>query len=44
MTYDKGVLALDGDVSDFTVLAEGLFEVVGAGAPAQAPDVDLRVL
>jgi len=44
MTYDEGVLALDGDVTDLAVLAEGLLEVVGAGAPAEAPDVDLRVL
>lgn len=43
-TYDEGVFALNGDVSDLSVLSESLVEIFGAGAPREATDVNLWVL
>lgn len=42
--YNESVLALDGDVADLSILAEGLLEVVSACATRNTTHVDLRVL
>lgn len=44
VTYNEGILALDGDVSNLAVLAESLLEILGASASAQASHVDLGIL
>lgn len=42
-TYNEGILALDRNVTDFAVFAEGLVEVFGACASAETAHVDLGV-
>ena len=42
-TYNEGILALDGDVSDLAVLAEDLIKVLSSCTSAEPAHVDLGV-
>jgi len=44
VTYNECVFALDGHISDLSILAEGLLEVLGACAPAETSHVNLGIL
>jgi len=43
-TYNKGVTLFYNNVSDFAVLAEGIFKIIFVSSARKSGDVDLRVL
>ncbi len=43
LTYNEGIFALYGDVSDLAIFAEGSIEILRPNVPADSTHIDLGV-